>query len=47
MFQPPLNEMLYALPRVEAGGAKSTLPNRLPWSLSLLLEIPPTVDGTD
>src|SRR5688572_32685481 len=46
LFHPPLNERLYALPRVDAGGAKSMLPNRLPWSLSLLLETPPTVAGT-
>src|SRR3712207_5133816 len=27
LCQPPLNERLYALPRVDAGGAKSMLPN--------------------
>src|SRR5262245_65077343 len=44
--QPPLNERLNALPRVEPGGAKSMLPNNEPWSLSLSLEMPPTVAGT-
>jgi hypothetical protein len=28
--QPPLNDRLYALPRVEPGGAKSMLPNSEP-----------------
>src|SRR5215207_8279512 len=46
LFHPPLNERLYALPRLDAGGAKSTLPNTVPWSLNLSLEMRPTDDGT-